>query len=169
MVISCHYFLLLTVKVLLPSNHCILVISISAIEKQKSAHTYENYSYEYTMLKPFTVNHEGKQFEKCMNTSDHVNGQVSKKSSNAFSSRNLSSSARFGSRKMKMSSKAQSTYIRGIWDVVGKVLSILFSQLASRSQLIKPQEEEEGNFALFCLSVLGLGCCFWDSPLKNPT
>ena len=114
MVISCHYFLLLTVKVLLPSNHCILVISISAIEKQKSADTYENYSYEYTLLKPFTVNHQGKQFEKCMNTSDHVNGQVSKKSSNAFSSRNLSSSARFGSRKMKMSSKAQSTYIRGI-------------------------------------------------------
>ena len=37
---------------------CHTIFSVAAIEKQKSAHVYEDYSYDYTLVKPFSEKHD---------------------------------------------------------------------------------------------------------------
>ena len=46
-------------------------------------------------------------------------------------------------------------------------MSILFSQLVSRSQLVKPQEEKEGSFACFVYQLGRFGLLFQGSPSQD--
>eukprot|EP00571_Detonula_confervacea_P016967 CAMPEP_0172302390 /NCGR_PEP_ID=MMETSP1058-20130122/4086_1 /TAXON_ID=83371 /ORGANISM="Detonula confervacea, Strain CCMP 353" /LENGTH=474 /DNA_ID=CAMNT_0013012833 /DNA_START=120 /DNA_END=1544 /DNA_ORIENTATION=- len=83
---------------------------VMAIEKQKNANTYDNYSYDYTLLKPFTHKHD---HANSYNDVDSSTRSVRVRSSNKFdlSSRNLSSSVRVSSNRKKNMNKSQSVYI----------------------------------------------------------
>ena len=88
---------------------------MKAIEKQSNAQVYEDYSYEYTMLKPFTVKppENGTVYNDADQSTKSV--KVQKKASFAISSRNLNASARYASSRMKPKlDKGRSSYIRGI-------------------------------------------------------
>lgn len=97
-------------------------ISVKAIEKQNNAHIYEDYSYEYTLLKPFTKkrgddNAPGWDVDASNQSGSSVSSARSFKKNVLQSSRNLihsSENHRNSARKMKMSKRqCQSTYIRG--------------------------------------------------------
>mmetsp|Transcript_50578 Transcript_50578/g.107744 ORF Transcript_50578/g.107744 Transcript_50578/m.107744 type:complete len:482 (+) Transcript_50578:129-1574(+) len=86
---------------------------VAAIEKQKNAEVYDDYSYEYTMLKPFTkqagTSHGGNDDPDSSNHS----AKSDRMSKNAnLSSRMLSSAPKFPSKRGAMR-KSQSVYIRG--------------------------------------------------------
>lgn len=97
-------------------------ISVKAIEKQNNAHIYEDYSYEYTLLKPFTKkrgddNAPGWDVDASNQSGTSVSSTRSFKKNVLQSSRNLihsSGNHRTSARKTKMSKRSQSTYIRGI-------------------------------------------------------
>ena len=88
---------------------------MKAIEKQSNAQVYEDYSYEYTLLKPFTVKppENGAVYNDADQSTKSVKVQ---KKSIALSSRNLNASARYASSRMKKPKldKGRSSYIRGI-------------------------------------------------------
>jgi hypothetical protein len=96
--------------------------SVKAIEKQNNAHIYEDYSYEYTLLKPFTKkrgddNAPGWDVDASNQSGTSVSSTRSFKKNVLQSSRNLihsSGNHRTSARKTKMSKRSQSTYIRGI-------------------------------------------------------
>jgi len=96
-------------------NISLLHSSVKAIEKQSNAQVYEDYSYEYTLLKPFTVKppENGAVYNDADQSTKSVKVQ---KKSIALSSRNLNASARYASSRMKKPKldKGRSSYIRGI-------------------------------------------------------
>lgn len=84
---------------------------VTAIDRQKNAAAYDSYSYEYTLLKPFTVKHDA---GNAYDDADASTRSVKISKNKGFSSKNLASSDRFPSKKRMNMNKTQSVYIRGI-------------------------------------------------------
>jgi len=87
--------------------------TIAAIEKQKNANLYDDYSYDYPLLKPFTTRpDEAAQDDDDVDSSTR-SVKVSKKKF-LESARDLSSSESFRKPRRLNMGKSQSVYIRGI-------------------------------------------------------
>ena len=94
---ACHFSLLIL------CNHS-LPFSVMAIEKQKNAQAYDNYSYEYTLLKPFAKKHD-------MYDNDHLGGSVKFPSKNVRHTISMLSSS-----ERVMSSRRHTTKSQSVFD-----------------------------------------------------